>query len=200
MARLGEISEGHHAIGIGGVGTDQDGFKNGSGTWQFQQFIGLDALKEETLARGIIHRERSALFERLFFQGFELAHGFLERVLEIIIERMFENRERNVDGFGRAKETGGANGFEANARILVLSQSLEQGQGIGNPVAPIAQDTGTGGARMGFGQAQDTLEQAGIDDIVPLMKPKRLSEMMRVSGIVWIEFVGPLLRRSDDFA
>ena len=94
----------------------------------------------------------------------------------------------------------GANGFEAHAGVLICCHGREQRKGVGDAIAPIAQHTGGGGAGVRIRRAQHALEQVDIDNVVPLVDPKRFREVMLIRRVLCIELAHPFFQCGDDFA
>jgi hypothetical protein len=57
-----------------------------------------------------------------------------------------------------AEEAGGADGLEADARVLVVRLHLQQRQDVRDPVAPVAKHAGRRGAGVRVGGTEHSLE------------------------------------------
>jgi len=81
----------------------------------------------------------------------------------------------------------------------VLGELFERGEGVGHAIPPVAQDASGGGAGSWFGGFEHALEEVGIDDVVPLMDPKRLHYIVFIGRVAFIERSRPLIHGGDDF-
>ena len=69
--------------------------------------------------------------------------------------------------------------------MLVGGLLLEQLQGVGHAVAPVAQHLGGRGPGPEIRRAEHFLEQIDIDDVVALMQPEHFQHVMLD---VWVRF------------
>ena len=112
---------------------------------------------------------------RAAFQNrLHLPLGFLQAIIEIVIGRLLRRDQGDLDRVGMREEAGRPHRFEANARMLVVGQALEQFEGVGNLLALIAQDARCRRPGPRIRRRQHLLQQIAIGDVVILMDPQAL--------------------------
>ena len=89
------------------------------------------------------------------------------------------------------EEAGGPDRFEAHARVWVGGQLLEQVQGVRHAIAPVAQHACGGGAGAEIRRAEHFVQQVDVDDVVVLVDPQGLQQVVLVVGIVLVEVGDP---------
>jgi hypothetical protein len=65
----------------------------------------------------VVGGEEAAFGEGAAPEGLQLAERLLEGVVEVVVDRLLEDGEGDLNGFGGAEEAGGADGFEADAGV-----------------------------------------------------------------------------------
>ena len=99
------------------------------------------------------HSRRALLFGQALIFGtpVERLGGLVERVLEVIVLRVQERFQRDLLGLGDAgpsKKLRARNGFEPNARVLVVDLLAQELERLADAVAPVAQHAGCRGAGL----------------------------------------------------
>ncbi len=159
--------------------------------------VGVLGAGDELGQRGRILGQDLALEHRL--QPL-LALG--EDVLDVVVGRVLEHVIGDLQGLlgpvGRLVEAQRADAVHAHAHVGIVDGGPEQGQGVGHLVLPVAEDAGGGGARARLGRLQHGLEQADVDDAVPLQGPQGLEAVVLVFGIGLVKTGEVLLRRGGD--
>ena len=128
-----------------------------------------------------------------------MAECFTNGVVEVVIDGEFGGSERDLGGLGHIEETRGAHGMEAHALVVIGRLFLEEREGVRHAVTPVAEDARSGGAGIGIRRAEELCEQLGVHDVVPLVNPERLGEMVLIFGIILVEAGDPGLHAGDDF-
>ncbi len=112
---------------------------------------------------------------------------------------MVQGLQRDGCRLGCLEEAGSAHRLQPYGRVRIVGLHLEQAQRIGNPIAPVAQDTCCRSPGPGLVRTQHAREQLLVHPVVPLLDPERLHHLMLVSLVLWIQPPDPCLQRGEHF-
>jgi hypothetical protein len=179
---------------IGDAGARQQRGEHRGNARELQQLRRVDAADEILDAGRVVRRERLADASAGFQYGWSLAERFAQDVVEVVVGWVLQRQQRDVGRFRRAEEAGGADGFEAHARVLVVRALGQQRQRVGHAVAPVAQHARGLRARARLGRLEHALQQFGIHHVVPLMQPQGLGHVVLVPWVTLVQLRDPRLQ------
>ena len=128
--------------------------------------------------------------------------GLVEGVFEVIvlgIEQRLEGDLLRLGNLVAVEEAQSANGFEPHARVLVVDLLAQQLERIADPVAPVAEHAGGGGAGTRLGTGQQLLEKRRVDVVQALVQPECLEHLPPVLRVALVEPVFPFVEGRQDF-
>ena len=137
-----------------------------------------------------------------FGQRRELLHRFTEAVSDSLVLLVLDD-EGGGDGplgVSTVEEAEGADGFEANARVLILDGGFDNPDGIRDTVALVADDADRLGAGIMLGRLQEGLDEVEVHRVMPLVDPEGFEDVVSVRLLGGVELLHPLLGRGDDFS
>jgi hypothetical protein len=127
----------------------------------------------------------------------------VEAILDVVIGLvrvgfLLQRAEGDLGGGARLEEAARADGFEADARVVINGLHLQEGERVFHAVTPVTEDAGGGGAGTVIGRAEHVLEERFVHDVLPLVDPEGFGEVVGVFLVGLAEGGGPLLRGGDD--
>ncbi len=127
----------------------------------------------------------------LFHVRIEGPHRLAAGVVEVIVRRVLGRDQGNLHSFGHREEAGGADGLKPDARIGIGGQLLEPIERIRHPVAPVAEHARGRGPGAEIARGQQPAQQLDVHDIVKLVDPQGLQQVVLIIDIVLIQVRDP---------
>ncbi len=165
-----------------------------------QEFLDPQPAEEEPGAGVAGDGDRLARGDCLPPVGLQRLHRLAPGVVEVLVGRMVGRDQGDLDGLRDGEEARGPDRLEPDERIGVGGQLLEPVEGLGDAVAPDAEDPGGGGPGVEVGRGEHAIEQLDVDDVLVLMGPEGFGQVVLIIGVGLVEPGGPGLEGGDDLA
>lgn len=121
-----------------------------------------------------------------------------EGVVEVFVQRFVEDA-RGGNGGGEALNLGqGANGFEADLRMVVIDAGGDECETVAQTGMPMIDDAESGGSNVMVSGIEKKAQEVGIDDVESLIGPKGFEAEWFDVGRLRVELRNPTIEFRED--